>query len=684
MKKKSLFLFLLLAIGAFRSLAQTTLSSKTASISKSSHDTLAKYLKSFQLFDLDLKSLGAERQAKGNLQLTLKLGDSALNLILEPSNVISFDYQSSENGKPVSQQQPEVRTYKGYLGRPENKVRLTISDDMIKGYITQGNKKLFIEQLGKYRLSEKADRSKTIIYQQEDIIAGYDGLCGVTTKMEKDFLKNSIDSKVTPQPKGLETNCRFLRIATEADFEFFQSYGTGTNAEILAIINMIQDAYLSTFNFEVLVVYQNVWTTSSDPYSGDPTIESGSETLVDQLRGYWNSHFANVNRSHVHLFTGRSFNAPGVTGRVYEIGTICRDVSKSYGFTRDRIDLFATTAHEIGHDLGAVHENGVNCNTANASIMCQGTKAIPLYFSTPEIGSISSHINNYGMCLFASSFFEMQGPDKLTCGGSANYSLPSIPGASYSWSIASPFIITSSPGPTSNSITLASSNYESGYQTLTCTISGVTDCPIVITKYVGDGTPPAPEYLYIMDPQDGNFRLCPNTTYQIEASGSTTTGYLTNWYWVLPPGWSSPNYGGGSNQFYAPSIIGFSIQIKTGPDPVTSFISVRGVNACGLGDPVYLGVSTEHCGGVGLISIYPNPADQEISVEQVGTDKNLTVQTADRIQILDDRGKVIKSLPNKGKQTKLTLTTADLPNGRYFLHVYKGKEITKKQIIIKH
>ncbi|WP_449438296.1 T9SS type A sorting domain-containing protein [Pedobacter steynii] len=32
----------------------------------------------------------------------------------------------------------------------------------------------------------------------------------------------------------------------------------------------------------------------------------------------------------------------------------------------------------------------------------------------------------------------------------------------------------------------------------------------------------------------------------------------------------------------------------------------------------------------------------------------------------------------------MSINTSDIPNGTYFLHIFQGKEIIKKQIIIRH
>ena len=38
----------------------------------------------------------------------------------------------------------------------------------------------------------------------------------------------------------------------------------------------------------------------------------------------------------------------------------------------------------------------------------------------------------------------------------------------------------------------------------------------------------------------------------------------------------------------------------------------------------------------------------------------------------------------KMDKTKTSINTSSIPNGNYFLHVANGKDVVKKQIIIKH
>ncbi|MBO9674143.1 MAG: T9SS type A sorting domain-containing protein [Sphingobacteriaceae bacterium] len=90
------------------------------------------------------------------------------------------------------------------------------------------------------------------------------------------------------------------------------------------------------------------------------------------------------------------------------------------------------------------------------------------------------------------------------------------------------------------------------------------------------------------------------------------------------------------------------------------------------------------------IAIYPNPASSEIKISSTGG-----VNATARSMSSDNQGFSVKLFSDKGSMVKeaktdwqnpqeILLQVSDLKNGTYFLHVFKGKDVIKKQIIISH
>ena len=104
----------------------------------------------------------------------------------------------------------------------------------------------------------------------------------------------------------------FLKIATDADFQYHQARGSisaaTTNNHILSILNIAEGIYESTFSLRFAITFQNVYTTNSQLYTSH-----NAETLLNSFRSHWNNNHAGVNRNIAHLFTGKNLNL-GVFG----------------------------------------------------------------------------------------------------------------------------------------------------------------------------------------------------------------------------------------------------------------------------------------------------------------------------------------------------------------------------------
>ncbi|MGN5955534.1 M12 family metallo-peptidase [Sphingobacterium lactis] len=445
-------------------------------VSKSLEDgfSMGKILRKYEIHTCptDLTGLIGEMQLP--VKLRLIVGGEEFLIDLVPNDLRSGDYISYIDGQPDNDHPGTklITTFKGTISKTDDEVRLSIFDDQIRGFIQVADEKLFIDSLEKVT-GLKTHRNTFITYSENDVINLEDAWCGVTDDHEKK-MRNDILDQLLP----MINNCRFLKVATDADFEFFQRNGTNTNLRILGIFNNIEALYQNTFNVTIRVVFQNVWQTVNDPYTGDPTTQAGSLQLVNELRNYWNANFQQVSRDVVHLFTGRGDLSPfGVYGIVYEIGSICRAPDKSYGFTRERFNEFLTTAHELGHNFGGIHTDGINCGTSTASIMCQGDKSVPMYFSVASISRIGNFINSNSFCLVPERLFWITGPDVI-CGNQL-YTLANIqPGDIVSWTVSPGNLVQLSPsGQGVMIIPLAN-----GTITLTATLTGACTDSIVISK----------------------------------------------------------------------------------------------------------------------------------------------------------------------------------------------------------
>jgi hypothetical protein len=119
------------------------------------------------------------------------------------------------------------------------------------------------------------------------------------------------------------------------------------------------------------------------------------------------------------------------------------------------------------------------------------------------------------------------------------------------------------------------------------------------------------------------------------------------------------------------------------------YVGVRAYTAnCGWTDFSYAYFYV-NCNGMFNIGIYPNPVNDyvTISLENTKAEKRApspasTSSATYDITLYDNQGQLRRSATLK--EGPLQLSTANLPEGEYYIHVSQGKELFTKRIIIKH
>ncbi|HQV00120.1 MAG TPA: zinc-dependent metalloprotease, partial [Bacteroidia bacterium] len=182
--------------------------------------------------------------------------------------------------------------------------------------------------------------------------------------------------------------CKFLEIATEADFEYYQDFSSNVNTalnRIRTILNQVEGLYTGTFKVKFVLRYQQIWTTAADPYSGD-TLQG----ILPQFTNWWNANRTSINRDVTHMFTGRSIS--NTTVGFAWIGVVC-DANWYYStvtnFSPVTMSTINLSTHELGHNFGAGHD--ITCNPS--SIMCPNIQSGSVGWAATSITEINSHLN---------------------------------------------------------------------------------------------------------------------------------------------------------------------------------------------------------------------------------------------------------------------------------------------------
>ncbi|MFC5282454.1 S8 family serine peptidase [Pedobacter alpinus] len=264
--------------------------------------------------------------------------------------------------------------------------------------------------------------------------------------------------------------------------------------------------------------------------------------------------------------------------------------------------------------------------------------------------------------------YTIQGSN-LICNTSETYTIQNLPaGATFNWTANLPSGIVSS-STSGNSITLT--KVGNGQITLTATVTTACGNINLTPKIIGVGAPilGMPNFTNL---DNQNPYWCSNNTGN---SFTIETNDLSATYEARLLAYPSLNlYATNNNAYPGNDVFGYV--------PAGYYVfQVRAISACGTSDWVETEVESLDCSWnyrSSNYNIYPNPANNELNIEFQN------YNNARDIQLLNNKGDILISSQIKKGDKKSVLSTKEIPNGTYYLHINEGKETVKKQIIIKH
>lgn len=209
-----------------------------------------------------------ERRARSTGRVILQFEHETFDLMLEPNDLRAVGFrrvQTTEHGQ-VEELQSAVYTFKGRLrGDPDSIVRLLIMPDLLQGYIRTAHDWLFIDPLVKFAPETRS--ADVVLFRETDVRLEAMGVCGASQlRGYAERLRARLSH--TPAQQGSREVLRRTQVATDADFEYFQIYGTNANTQIQGIFKVSSTRWMVSTKQSSLSSWRLAFRTSIQP----PTI----------------------------------------------------------------------------------------------------------------------------------------------------------------------------------------------------------------------------------------------------------------------------------------------------------------------------------------------------------------------------------------------------------------------------
>ena len=277
-------------------------------------------------------------------QMLLNTNGQSLTLLLRPSRVMENLSVVDNNGSTL---QSGTNSYTGVIkGDPNSWVRLTQSGNSLDGVISRFGKRFQLQQ----RHQQPA--------QIRPLAGNHDLRVSITANNSSDriLLNNVLSSEVT----------RVANIGIVVDSTYNELHNGKGLEYALSVINSVDGIYREEFGLALQVdTAINVVDAATDPFNyGSVEIE----TMLRNFRDYRiQSPLLDQSVSLVHLFTGnRPTDVP--VGLAW-IDTACRPDGYDVGLSTPYKHDILLVAHEIAHNLGALHDTETSCAAATDKVM---------------------------------------------------------------------------------------------------------------------------------------------------------------------------------------------------------------------------------------------------------------------------------------------------------------------------
>ncbi|MEM7280316.1 MAG: zinc-dependent metalloprotease family protein [Pseudomonadota bacterium] len=279
---------------------------------------------------------------------------------------------------------PNTRLLRGYLTTQENSwARITISPRGLSGVIFDGTNTFFIEPP-----EEKSGHSRVIRAQD---IQTSELACGTHhTDSDYDSLLHTLGKLAVKTPTAFTE----LKVSLVMGQKYRQDYGSQALPDMLAAFNVVDGIFSEQLGVQITAIPTDITlNTSTDG-------ERALEQLADLREQRFDLHAAGV----THLFSSKNISIVKDQEQRDIVGIAYVDVlcSKKWGVSLTEagsllVQDALVTAHELGHNFGAVHDGVEPCGHVadNVFLMAPRYNGVP-EFSHCSLNLVKTRMSNAG------------------------------------------------------------------------------------------------------------------------------------------------------------------------------------------------------------------------------------------------------------------------------------------------
>lgn len=365
-------------------------------------DRLQQEFSEYIIFRPDDPAIMATLYDKSQVEFTLTIEALfSYPISLTKTTLLSEDYNAKQlpPGRIDHGDHPYFQTYKGnIIGDPTSQIRLSIKKGLFYGFIRRGSQTLWIEPANTFDSS--IDSSIMIAYYESHVVRQKHSLC-MADKVQQ-------QSKRTEQRLKSTSDCKTVDLAIAMDYSYITDpdHNSLLSAiqQTLHIMNLVEGNYENVFEvdieFDIVEHYapssategQALWGSSLEASVLLTNFSSWAPqgfTQDHDIGQFWTSGdiYYVIDPSLGDIPSNRGY---GVAGLAW-VNSVCSNnryhILEEY--TSTDWPLRVLTAHELGHNFGAIHD--LVPGHIMSSIIIGNTNA----WSPASKTSINGALNNF-------------------------------------------------------------------------------------------------------------------------------------------------------------------------------------------------------------------------------------------------------------------------------------------------